>query len=132
VKIEHFALQVPEPVAMANWYVKHLGCSIARSGGEPSHTHFLLEKAGCVMLEIYRNPTVTAPNYTSMSPFLLHIAFSSDSLAADRDRLVAAGAKVAEDLNTAPTGDQFVMLRDPWGIALQLVKRAKPLLTAKV
>jgi hypothetical protein len=97
MKIEHFAIQVPDPVAMAGWYVKNLGCTIARSGGEPSHTHFLLERAGSVMLEIYRNPTVTAPDYSAMSPFLLHLAFSSENPAADRDRLVAAGARVAED-----------------------------------
>src|SRR6266446_4025618 len=34
MKIEHFALQVPDPVAMAQWYVNHLGFSVARSGGE--------------------------------------------------------------------------------------------------
>jgi hypothetical protein len=26
-----------------------------------------------------------------------------------------------------PTGDQFAMLRDPWGLALQLARRARPL-----
>jgi hypothetical protein len=35
---------------------------------------------------------------------------------------------VVEDLITSPAGDQFVMLRDPWGIPLQLVKRAQPML----
>jgi hypothetical protein len=27
-----------------------------------------------------------------------------------------------------PAGDELVMLRDPWGVALQLVKRAQPML----
>src|SRR6266581_4941240 len=31
MKIEHFALQVPEPVAMAEWYVKHLGFTVSRA-----------------------------------------------------------------------------------------------------
>jgi catechol 2,3-dioxygenase-like lactoylglutathione lyase family enzyme len=128
MRIEHFALQVPDPVAMADWYVKHLGCSIARSGGEPAHARFVLEGSGSVMIEIYRNPRVAVPDYNAIDPLLLHLAFLSDKPAADRDWLVKAGARVAEDLTATPAGDQLVMLRDPWGIALQLVKRATPML----
>ena len=128
MKVEHFALQVPDPVAMADWYVKHLRCSVARSGGEPSHARFLLDGAGSVMLEIYRNPRVSPPDYHAMDPLILHLAFVSDNLAADRDRLVAAGARVVEALFTSPAGDELLMLRDPWGLALQLVRRAQPML----
>jgi glyoxylase I family protein len=128
VKLEHFALQVPDPVAMADWYVKHLGCTVARAGGEPSHARFLKDGSGSVMLEIYRNPKVPVPNYDQVDPLLMHLALVSAAPAVDRDRLAGAGAKVVEDLVTSPTGDQLVMLRDPWGIALQLVKRAKPML----
>ena len=39
-----------------------------------------------------------------------------------------SGAKVVEDLVTTPGGDELVMLRDPWGIAVQLVRRAAPML----
>jgi glyoxylase I family protein len=129
MKAEHFALQVSDPVAMADWYVSHLRCAVARQGGAPSHGRFLKDSSGSVMLEIYRHPQVAVPDYASMNPLLLHLAFISSAPAADRDRLVQAGAKVAEDLTTSPTGDQFVMLRDPWGIALQLVKRAAPMLS---
>ncbi|HWH68686.1 MAG TPA: VOC family protein, partial [Candidatus Sulfotelmatobacter sp.] len=125
---EHFALQVPDPVAMANWYVEHLGCKIARSGGEPSHARFLLDGAGSVLLEIYRNPRASVPEYHRMDPLLVHLAFVSEAPARDRDRLLQAGASLVEDLTTSPAGDQLVMLRDPWGIALQLVKRAAPML----
>jgi glyoxylase I family protein len=128
VKVEHFALQVPDPVAMAEWYVNHLGCSIARSGGEPAHARFLMDTAGSVMLEIYRNPKVSVPDYSRIDPLLLHLAFVSVNLPNDRDRLVQAGAKVVEDFSTTPAGDQLVMLRDPWGVSLQLVKRAVPML----
>ena len=128
MKIEHFALQVADPVAMADWYVKHLGCSVARSTGEPAHARFLKDANGAVMLEIYRNPKVSVPDYSKIDPLWLHLAFVSARPAADRDRLVAAGAKIVEDLVTAPNGDELVMLRDPWGTALQLVKRAQPML----
>ena len=80
------------------------------------------------MIEIYRNPRASVPDYRSMDPMLVHVAFYSDNVSADRDRLVAAGASVAEDLVTSPAGDQLVMLRDPWGLALQLASRADPMI----
>jgi hypothetical protein len=132
MKVEHFALQVAEPVAMADWYVKHLGCTVARKGGEPSHARFILDSAGSVMIEIYRNPQVAVPDYAAMDPLLMHLAFSSTAPAADRDRLVKAGAKVVEDMITSPAGDDLVMLRDPWGTALQLVRRATAMVTGGV
>ena len=44
------------------------------------------------------------------------------------DRLLAAGAKTAGDVTLTPSGDEMTFLRDPWGVALQLVKRATPLM----
>jgi catechol 2,3-dioxygenase-like lactoylglutathione lyase family enzyme len=128
MKIEHFALQVADPVAMAEWYVKHLGFSIARKGGEPSHARFLADASGSVMLEIYRNPAVGVPDYNCADPLLMHIAFMSDNPALDRDRLVQAGAATVDDLMTTSAGDAMVMLRDPWGVPIQLVKRAKSMI----
>jgi catechol 2,3-dioxygenase-like lactoylglutathione lyase family enzyme len=128
LKIEHFALQVADPVAMAEWYVKHLGFSIARKGAEPSHARFLADSSGSVMLEIYRNPAASVPDYRKADPLLMHVAYSSDNPAAERDLLVQAGAVVVDELTTTPSGDDIVMLRDPWGVPIQFVKRAKPMI----
>jgi hypothetical protein len=127
VKVEHFALQVTDPVAMADWYVEHVGWSVARSGGPPVNGRFLLDSSGSVMLEIYRNPRAAVPDHYGIDPLWIHFALVSDNPVADRDRLVKAGAQVVDDLQVTPAGDEIVMLRDPWGIALQLVKRAKPM-----
>jgi catechol 2,3-dioxygenase-like lactoylglutathione lyase family enzyme len=126
MRLEHAALQVTDPVAMADWYVKHLGVTIARSGAPPGNARFL--KAGPVLIEIYRNPDLPVPDYPAMHPLLLHLAFESDNVKADRDRLLAAGAKLAEDISTNKLGDELLMLRDPWGLGLQLVKRGTPML----
>ena len=72
------------------------------------------------MIELYRNPKVSVPDYRSMDPLLVHVAFVSENLPADRDRLVAAGATVVDDVVKTPAGDELMMLRDPWGLALQL------------
>jgi catechol 2,3-dioxygenase-like lactoylglutathione lyase family enzyme len=119
MRLEHCALQVPDAAAMADWYVKHLGCNIVRSGGAPTFTRFFA--AGPVSAA----PTLDFP---AMHPAQLHLAFVCENIKADRDRLLAAGAKIADDCFTTPAGDELVMLRDPWGIGLQLVKRAKPML----
>jgi catechol 2,3-dioxygenase-like lactoylglutathione lyase family enzyme len=40
MRLEHLALQVPDPVAMADWYVKHPGYTVAKAGGPPGYGHF--------------------------------------------------------------------------------------------
>jgi glyoxylase I family protein len=129
--IEHIALQVNDPVAMADWYVKNFGFTVARAGGAPTFTHFLKSSTGVVMIEIYRHPSVGVPDYSKQDPLTLHLAFLSDNPAADRDRLVKAGARIAEDVTTTPHGDEILMLRDPWNIPIQFVKRTQPMLSRK-
>src|SRR4051812_25169703 len=126
MKLEHFALQVPEPIAMADWYVKHLGAKVARAGGAPEHGRFLT--VGGVMFEIYNNPAVAMPDYAKADVLQMHLAFSSENLKADRDRLVAAGARVIVDVYMTPGGDEIMMLRDPWHVPIQFVKRKEPMM----
>ena len=127
VRIEHLALNVAEPVEMAQWYVDHLGMAIAREGPPPVSVRFLADSAGNVMLEIYRNPPDALPNYASMDPLLLHIAFMADDVDAVRDALMAAGATPVGEIEVTPAGDRIAMLRDPWGLAIQLARRANPI-----
>jgi predicted enzyme related to lactoylglutathione lyase len=62
-----------------------------------------------------------------MHPLVLHLAFESVDADADRARLLAAGATLVEAV-LPPDGSKLYMLRDPWGVALQLCRRARPLL----
>src|SRR5579871_1433084 len=122
MKIEHFAWQTEDPRAVAAWYVEHLGFQIRRASGGPGYAHFLADATGSVMIEIYNNSRVKTPDYAAIDPLILHLAFVSDDLKADRDRLVAAGATVVEDFFVSPAGDELLMLRDPWSFPIQLVK----------
>ena len=128
MRIEHFAWQTEDPRAVAAWYVEHLGFQIRRSSSNPGYAHFLADSTGSVMIEIYNNSRIRTPDYASIDPLILHLAFCSNDLKADRDRLIAAGATLAEDYFTSPAGDELVMLRDPWSFPIQLVKRANPML----
>ncbi|MDQ8181739.1 VOC family protein [Pelagicoccus sp. SDUM812005] len=127
MKIEHFAINVSDPQAFAAWYVANCGMSIARKLDQAPFTHFLADSTGSVMVEIYNNPTDQVPDYRSMDPLILHLAFVSEDPDADRARLEAAGATFAEEVKT-DDGSHLVMLRDPWGFCVQLCKRGIPML----
>lgn len=129
MKIEHFAINVADPVNMAAWYVEHLGLTVVRCGPAPIHMHFLADDGGRVMLEIYCNPPNEVPDYKSMPPLLLHLALVSEDPDADRARLEAAGATFHSE-GRQDDGSHLVMMRDPWGFAIQLCKRGKPMLTS--
>ena len=123
MKIEHFAVNVADPVAVAAWYCRHFGFVIARKMDVAPFTHFLRDPATGVMLEIYHNPPDQVPNYGAMDPLLLHLAFATDNLDIDRNALLRAGATLVSE-QTLPGGTRFAMLRDPWGLSVQICQRA--------
>lgn len=124
MKIEHFAFQTIEPLAMAEWYVGHLGMRVLKSVGAPTHTHFLEDSAGSVQIEIYRNEKAPVPDYPNQDPLVIHLGFVSEDPEADAERLIAAGATHQSGPTTTAAGDTLLMLRDPWGFAIQLCQRA--------
>ena len=117
--------------AMTKWFCENLGMKVIRKGPPPVNMHFISDADGNVMLELYNNPPDEVPDYPSMNPLSLHIAFMVDDVKAIRDKLVAAGATVAEDIKVTPAGDELVMMRDPWGVPIQFVKRAEPMMHHK-
>lgn len=130
MKIEHFAINVAEPVKMAQWYVNHLGLKVVVQKASSPFMTFLADESGRVMIEIYNNPTVAVPDYKNTDPLLVHLAFVSENAEEDKNRLIEAGASLCSD-KILQDGSHMVMLQDPWGFAIQLCKRAKPLLSEK-
>lgn len=129
LRLEHVALNVSDPLAVAAWYVTHLGMRIVRKVDAAPHIHFLVDATGRTVLELYGNASARVPDYLAMDPLELHVAFATDDPDGDRETLVRAGAK-AVDEQTLADGSRLLMLRDPWGLALQLCHRVKPLLGA--
>ena len=128
MKIEHVALNVPDPVQMSRWYVEHLGMTVKWRMVEAPMAHFLADDGDAVMLELYHKPEAGIPDYNEIHIANLHVAFLTHDLAKDQGRLQAVGAKLASEVETLPTGDSLVFLRDPWGVPVQLIQRAKPLI----
>lgn len=128
MKIEHTAYQVDDPVGLARWYHEHLGLTVKRSQAESPFGQFLADDGDAVMLEFYNNPKARVPDYYAIDPLVLHIAFWTEDVAATRARLIAAGATPEGDVVETPAGDQLAMLRDPWGIPIQFVRRQTPMI----
>ncbi len=128
IRLEHVAINVEDPVAMAKWYCENLDMKIVRKGEPPVNMRFISDAGGNMMLELYNNPPDAVPDYPSMNPLSLHIAFMVDDVKAITRKLIAAGATIAVDVNTTPAGDELVILRDPWGVPIQFLKRTEPML----
>jgi len=129
IRLEHVALNVADPVKMAQWYLDNLDMKVMREGPPPVNMRFLADSEGNMMLELYHNPPDAVPDYASMDPLLLHVAFMVDDVDAIRARLTAAGATPVAEVTVTPAGDTLAMLRDPWGLAIQFVHRADPMLS---
>ena len=125
MKFEHFALNVPAPHEMALWYAEHLDFRILKQNSTGSLAHFLGDDSGQVCLELYRNPAAPIPDYAAQPPLVFHFAVATADTKGLRARLVAAGAILLTE-ETLPDGSVLGMLRDPWGIALQLCQRTTP------
>lgn len=125
MRFEHFAINVAHPQEMRDWYVAHLGLRIVKQIDKPPYMIFLADESGS-MLEIYHNPQAPVLEFRQLHPLVTHLAFVSVNPTEDKDRLIEAGAELISD-ELLEDGSHLVMLRDPWGLAIQLCKRAIPM-----
>jgi glyoxylase I family protein len=123
--IEHIAINVADPAAFAAWYGRHCGLRIVRHTPERAQTHFLADDKSTV-IEVYCNPADQVPDYAAMDPLIFHLAVQSTEASADATRLEVAGATRVSDTRLED-GSHLVMMRDPWGIPLQICQRVFPL-----
>lgn len=129
MKIEHVAWQVRDPFKVAAWYVQHLGFSIRKSAREPVPVIFMADSSGSVMLEIYNNPKAPILDYATMDPLQLHLAFACPDIPGTTKRLLAADCTIIQEIGDgSPEIDHIMLLRDPFGFAIQLCRRVKPML----
>lgn len=126
MKFEHYAINVEDSVAVADWYIENCGLTAAVAMSEAPFARFLADDTGRVFLEIYSNLTATIPDYANMNHLIYHLAFAVTDAGAERERLMAVGCTFIEELNPQPN-TRLIMLRDPFGISLQLCQRANPM-----
>ena len=127
MRLEHIGFNVADPAAVASWYGEALNMSVLRKGGPPLNAHFMLDSAGRSVVEFYSKTDVPVPDYAALDPWIHHIAFHTDDIGAAHSRLLAAGAMPHGAIQVLGD-DKMAFLRDPWGMALQIVQRATPLM----
>jgi glyoxylase I family protein len=127
MKLEHVAINVPDAQAFVKFFADNFGMRIVMSNTTSPFMHFIADEDGS-MLEIYSNPAAPMPDYTTVHPMNLHLAFSSSDIEADRARLLAAGAEPFGEISTTPAGDKLAFFRGPQSVPFQLVQRKKPLI----
>ncbi|MBM1105576.1 VOC family protein [Aurantibacter crassamenti] len=120
---EHFALNVTDVTAVVSWYVENIGLVVVDEQNEPPFMTFLADSTGRVVVELYHRPDETITDFTDKHPLIFHVAFVSENAQEDRLRLEKQGASFFEEVKKAD-GSHLVMMRDPWGMPLQLCQRA--------
>jgi uncharacterized glyoxalase superfamily protein PhnB len=128
LKFEHIATNVDDPVQVANWYKDNMGMKIIRQGEAPTFTTFIADSAENMMFEFYHNAEAVLFNPSQYNPMSIHIAFITSDINAIKEALLKAGASIAVDLKLTDSGDKVLTLRDPWGLPIQFVERANPML----
>lgn len=122
MKFEHLALNLTDYPTAAGWYCDHLGMTVAWES--PGKMVFLADETGAVVLELYENPVAPVLPFAEQHPLTLHIAFAVDDVHAEGRRLVEAGCVVSDPYKEV-NGDSMIMLRDPFGVSIQLVHRGQ-------
>jgi glyoxylase I family protein len=130
MKLEHLAFFAADPIAVGRWYVEQLGMKLVRASDQPPYTRFLADSSGMMLIEVCGG-SLEAPDYRAMDPLMLHLALAVEDVTAERARLIAAGASPVGEIGATASGDQIAMLRDPWGLAVQLVRRKAPMLATE-
>ena len=120
---EHFALNVREIEKVVTWYSKHLDLTVVSEQEVSPYMTFLADSTGRVVLELYSREDADMKNFQEEHPLTFHVAFVSDNAKRDMERLIGVGATLFEEVHK-PDGSHLVMLRDPWGMPLQLCQRA--------
>jgi len=123
MKFEHFALNVKNPIEMKDWYCENLGLKVVSEMKEHPFMLFLADSTDRVVCELYYRPDFEIIDYKKQHQLTFHFAFESEDAEADKDRLLGVGASFVEEVKKED-GSLLVMLRDPWGLPLQLCQRA--------
>ncbi|MGA3285898.1 MAG: VOC family protein [Bacteroidota bacterium] len=126
--IEHFAMNISDSRAKAKWYGENLHSVIVRDGKAPTYGMFIADAGKNMMFELYQQQEYPVIDFTTISHMSIHIAFMVNDIQAAKSTLVAAGAKVVDDIMKTASGDFVMMLRDPWGLPIQFVKRENAIL----
>ncbi len=127
LRFEHVAFNVKDVHAVVKWYCDTLGLVVVRQQNVAPYMTFVADPDKNMMFEFYQQD-VGIGDFASMAPNTLHVAFAVSDMDGTRAKWIAAGGTAVGEVTTTPLNDKLAFVRDPWGLTLQLVQRAKPML----
>jgi uncharacterized glyoxalase superfamily protein PhnB len=128
MRLEHLALMMEDPIAAVKWYVENLGFTILKEMDSSPYHHFIIDSSKCMIIEIFLIPDKKIINYKAVDPAIMHLGFNVQNIKETYKRMIGKGATIVNELSNNENGDSVAMLRDPWGVPIQLIKRKKSLL----
>lgn len=131
IRFEHIGINVTDPIAAAKWYSENLGMIIIRKGSAPNFSTFVADSSIHMMIEFTYNKDYPTIEQLNLNYDSFHLAFCVNDILTIKERLINAGASVLDDLHKTSSGDQILVLRDPWGLSIQFVKRVNPMIDKK-
>ena len=125
--LEHIAINTEDSRIRAKWYSENLGFTVIRDGTAPQYAIFTSDAGKNLMLELYQFTQYPVQDFRTINPFSVHFGIMTSDVAKAQSHLMKAGATMVEMHNTSQ-GDSVLVMRDPWGFPLHLLKRVNPML----
>lgn len=120
--IEHIGFVVKDAHKAAQWYNLHLGFNVLKTAPDNSAA-FIQCRDNHLIIELISEGAVKAAAEDLTHPLQAHIAFRTDAFDEDMDALIEAGAEHAMDCETADPEAKVCILKDPFGLYIQLAQR---------
>ncbi|MER5637867.1 VOC family protein [Kitasatospora sp. NPDC002227] len=114
------SLTVADPAASRDFFCTYLGYQVALAEGDFTRLARPDEAVDLVLLR--RGAEVLPPEQREQRAAGLIVALTVTNLAAEQERLRAAGAPITLPLTEEPWGERLLQLTDPNGVVVQLVE----------
>ena len=123
--LEHIGICAKDTAALKDWYVKYFNLEIVYDNKKENPTYILRFADGGLM-EIYAAET-ESDIYDNKHQGIRHLAFGSDNIEAEYDRL-RDNIKIEKELTTSAKGVKTFFFRDLEGNLIHYVQRPAPLI----
>lgn len=121
ITLEHVAICASNTVALKEWYVGLFGFKTVYDNQKDNPTFILLMDDES-MMEIYPAEK-TADKLDNKYMGIRHLAFGTDHIESEYEKLLANKVEVIEALKVSPNGVKTVFFRDPEGNIIHFVQR---------
>ncbi|MCR4436611.1 MAG: VOC family protein [Clostridiales bacterium] len=125
VVLEHVGICAKDTISLKEWYTKLFGFKTVYDNGKEKPTFFLLMDNQC-MLEIYPMEKAAAEENNKCQG-IRHLAFGTDDIEKEYDRLLANHVQIVEGLKTGSNGVKTFFFRDMEGNMVHFIQREKRL-----